>query len=73
MIAFFEKTWYLWWLLANVVIVRWFHGLSPDVTWEASDPSDPSSHEHTISGPLASRTGQGLQPRLGEGHRQVGF
>jgi hypothetical protein len=73
MIAFFEKTWYLWWLLANVVIVRWFHGLSSEVTWEASDPSNRSSDEHTIPGQLASRTGQGLKHRLQGVQRQGGF
>jgi hypothetical protein len=55
MIAFFEKTWYLWWLLANVVIVRWFHGLSSEVTWETSDPPERSSHEHPLPSQLASR------------------
>ena len=28
MLALFEKTWVLWWMLAVVVIVRWFHVLS---------------------------------------------
>jgi hypothetical protein len=25
MIGFFEKTWFAWWILANGVILRWFH------------------------------------------------
>ena len=28
MIHFIEKTWFLWWMLAIVVAVRWFHALS---------------------------------------------
>ncbi len=28
MIPFFEKTWFLWWILATLVILRWFHLLS---------------------------------------------
>lgn len=27
MIALFAKTWFLWWLLAGVVVLRWFHGV----------------------------------------------
>ena len=36
MIPFMEKTWFLWWLLATVVILRWFHLLSSRATLEAS-------------------------------------
>jgi hypothetical protein len=25
MISFLENTWLLWWLLAIVIIIRWFH------------------------------------------------
>lgn len=25
MIAFIEQTWLLWWLLATLIILRWFH------------------------------------------------
>ncbi len=28
MILFIEKTWWMWWMLANVVLLRWFHVLS---------------------------------------------
>jgi hypothetical protein len=28
MISFIAKTWWLWWMLATVVAVRWFHLLS---------------------------------------------
>jgi hypothetical protein len=24
-IAFFEKTWLLWWIVAILIILRWFH------------------------------------------------
>jgi hypothetical protein len=56
MLALSEKTWVLWWMLAVVVIVRWFHVLS------AAAPRDPyESPEHhrdecTMPGQLASRT-----------------
>lgn len=29
MIEFFEKTWLLWWVLADVAILRWFYLLCP--------------------------------------------
>jgi hypothetical protein len=25
MIEFFAKTWFLWWIIAGLAIVRWFH------------------------------------------------
>lgn len=25
MIPFFEKTWFAWWILATVIILRWFY------------------------------------------------
>ena len=28
MIPFLEKTWFLWWMLADVVVLCWFHALS---------------------------------------------
>ena len=39
MLAFFEQTWFLWWVAALVVILRWFHVASADGAWEvpASD------------------------------------
>jgi hypothetical protein len=27
-VAFFEKTWFFWWMLANVIILRWFQVFS---------------------------------------------
>ena len=24
-ISFFQKTWFLWWILATLIILRWFH------------------------------------------------
>ena len=42
MIPFIEKTWFLWWIIAVVVIVRWFQLFSADTEVEmpASPPSD---------------------------------
>lgn len=28
MISFIEKTWFLWWILATLIILRWFHRFS---------------------------------------------
>jgi hypothetical protein len=28
MIALLEKTWFLWWLLAGVIVLRWFQAVS---------------------------------------------
>jgi hypothetical protein len=56
MIALFEKTWFLWWLLASVVIVRWFHGVAVVDPRGGHDSPKHDKNEHTVSGPLASRT-----------------
>jgi hypothetical protein len=33
-ILFLEKTWFVWWMLATVVGLRWFHLLSANVKLE---------------------------------------
>lgn len=43
MIPFIEKTWFLWWTLAVVVILRWFHLMS--TCDKASDLDRLSSEE----------------------------
>jgi hypothetical protein len=47
MIALFAKTWFLWWLLSSVVILRWFHAVAV---------VDPSEH-HSRSVALSSLAG----------------
>jgi len=34
MVAFLVQTWLLWWFIAVVAILRWFHVVSADKTWE---------------------------------------
>jgi hypothetical protein len=60
-IAFMEKTWFLWWMFAIVVIVRWFHALPPDTQPEALD-APLSAHEPCglDSGEFASRSTRSL-------------
>jgi len=36
MVRFFEETWFVWWVFAIVVIVRWFYIVSADRAWEDS-------------------------------------
>ena len=56
MIALFEKTLLLWWLLGGLVVLRWFHGICVADPLEARDSSDHDDNEYTVPGPLASRT-----------------
>ena len=56
MLAFFEKTWVLWWRLAVVVILRRFHVLSAAAPRDPSESPEHDSDEYTIPGQLASRT-----------------
>ncbi len=38
MSAFFEETWFLWWILAVIIILQWFAANSVDHLWEGSSP-----------------------------------
>jgi hypothetical protein len=48
MIALFAKTWFLWWLLASVVILRWFHAVAVVDPSDAQDRPKRDKHEHAI-------------------------
>jgi hypothetical protein len=61
MLAFFAKTWVLWWMLAVVVILRWFHVLSAAAPQDPSESPEHDSDEYTIRGQLASRTWDALR------------
>ncbi len=56
MIAFLEKTWVLWWMLAAIFIVRWVHVVSADRESYALDsPSHDQGESPIVSGPLGSQ------------------
>jgi len=44
MAAFFSHTWFVWWTIAVVVILRWLHVIAPDNTWDEAHP-DSSDEE----------------------------
>ena len=46
MIAFMEKTWFLWWILATLVILRWFHLLSSGTDSEGAFEASGSAKEN---------------------------
>lgn len=48
MILFMTKTWFLWWIFAVVVIVRWFHVLSTDAAIEPLDKPAGKGKENTV-------------------------
>jgi hypothetical protein len=54
MAEFFEKTWFLWWVVASVVIARWFHVAADDIADEISVPDDGSSQKPTLGRHLNS-------------------
>jgi hypothetical protein len=41
-IPFFQKTWFLWWILATFIILRWFHLSSVRTEEEAREVPDSS-------------------------------
>jgi hypothetical protein len=44
-ILFIEKTWFLWWMLSNVIAVRWFHILSVRAKLESPEAQDSATEE----------------------------
>ena len=46
MIPFIEKTWFLWWFIAVVVIVRWFQLFSSNT--EVGLPASPPSEQEEM-------------------------
>jgi|BogFormECP03_OM3_1039632.scaffolds.fasta_scaffold70579_1 hypothetical protein len=55
MTALFAKTWFLWWLLASVVVLRWFQSVAVVDPRDTQDPPKRDKNEHTIPGQWASR------------------
>jgi hypothetical protein len=60
LIPFLQKTWSLWWILATLVIFRWFH-LFPsrtddEVAFEAADSVDDEASTDSKHVPLGKRT-----------------
>lgn len=58
MIPFLQSTWFLWWALAVVGILRWFHLQSVDEDWEdvrRSNASSKDDGDRSLQGQLASR------------------
>ena len=47
MVPFFQKTWFLWWILATLIILRWFHlfasSAEDDGAFEAADSPEEAS------------------------------
>ena len=50
MIAFLQKTWFLWWILATQLILRWFHLFSSRTDDEAAFEAADSAKEETSTG-----------------------
>ncbi|MGA2019061.1 MAG: hypothetical protein ABSH02_00620 [Candidatus Sulfotelmatobacter sp.] len=40
MIVFLQKTWFLWWIVADLVILRWFHLFSSSAHEMALEAAD---------------------------------
>jgi hypothetical protein len=57
MTLFIEKTWFLWWMFAVVLILRWFHVSSVDIDAEEGTlPIASGKHESEgVHKQLASR------------------
>ena len=48
MIVFLQKTWFLWWILGTLFILRWFHRLSSHPEARALEAAD-SGEEKAVT------------------------
>jgi hypothetical protein len=55
-IPFIEKTWFLWWIFAALVILRWFYLFSLD-SEETFDPSASDEEQAAAIAPLQLHSG----------------
>jgi hypothetical protein len=66
-IPFFEKTWFFWWAIATVVILRWLHVISCNPSQEALEERDAADEDGSSdAGAVAAR--KRTPPRFGSGH-----
>jgi hypothetical protein len=73
-IAFMAKTWFLWWMFAIVVILRWFHALPLNTQSDALD--EPRSlRERGIhdAGDFTARNAGSLLLDQGQGASAIGI
>ena len=52
MIVFIQRTWFVWWILATVIILRWFHLFSyrtDESAFEMPDLGEGERARHRIS------------------------
>ncbi len=56
MVEFIAKTWFLWWAVAAVIIIRWFSVVAVDTELEIPDsPPHSEAGSDVVSGGLTSR------------------
>jgi hypothetical protein len=48
MIAFIERTWFFWWMVAVLVILRWFHLFSSETDERVLDASDSGTRGSSV-------------------------
>ena len=56
MAEFFEKTWFIWWILANLAVLRWFHIMCSS---QAETEPDRESEEPYASRNMSYRRSSG--------------
>jgi hypothetical protein len=48
MIPFFEQTWLLWWVIAVIAILRWFHLLSKGTELDGEESLAKEEQSHIV-------------------------
>jgi len=69
MVAFFEQTWLLWWMVGVVAILRWFHIASAGDAWE--DPAPQQGHEESLPASARAEDGKALPTQCPAGMRTL--
>jgi hypothetical protein len=60
-IPFFQKSWFLWWILATLIVLRWFHLFSSRTDQRALEPADSAKEEASAGAkPVPSGTASRL-------------
>ena len=61
MIPFIQKTWFLWWILATLLILQWFHLFSSRTVERALEAADSAREEaSTVSKQIPSEVASRL-------------
>jgi hypothetical protein len=60
MILFLQRTWFLWWILATLVVLRWFHLFSSHIHEKILEATESAKGEAPTTSKKVSPGTEGL-------------